>query len=195
MRTIASHPLHPGQPLANAWRKSVTTGLLALSAWAAAPHAQALDWQVSVGNGSRSSVDKIGIGLVWEPHRALWLGGAWQLQLRHELQYARWDVPHARDIHELGYSPFLRLQRTTAGNWSPFMEGSIGVRVLSHTRLGPGATMSTAFQFSDTIAVGVRFGERQRLEIGVRFQHLSNAGIKHPNPGINFAQAYYQQRF
>ena len=55
--------------------------------------------------------------------------------------------------------------------------------------------MSTAFQFSDTLGAGVQFGNRARSTVGVRFQHLSNASIKRPNPGINFTQVYYQQSF
>jgi hypothetical protein len=30
---------------------------------------------------------------------------------------------------------------------------------------------------------------------GLRFQHLSNAGFKHPNPGTDFNQAYVQYDF
>ncbi|UBT80447.1 acyloxyacyl hydrolase [Pseudomonas amygdali] len=176
-------------------RKLLVAGLLAVAAWVSAPRVQALDWQAFAGTGNRHSVNKAGVALVWDPHDALWQGETWQLRLRHELQLARWDVPHARDIYEFGYSPVLRLQRDTGGPWRPFIEASIGVRALSHTRLSQATTMSTAFQFSDTIGAGVRFGNRGRSTIGVRFQHLSNARIKRPNPGINFNQAYYEQSF
>jgi hypothetical protein len=175
----------------------LTTGLLAAASWACAPGAHAVDWQVFAGSGDRAGVDKAGFGLVWDVHAPLWQGQSWQVRLLHEAQVAYWDVPHASDILELGYTPMLRLQRGApgAGNWSPFIEAGIGVRLLSHTRLSPDISLSTAFQFSDAIGAGVQFGPQGRSTLGVRFQHLSNAGIKRPNPGINFAQLYYQQRF
>ncbi|KAF1021645.1 MAG: Lipid A deacylase PagL [Paracidovorax wautersii] len=69
------------------------------------------------------------------------------------------------------------------------------MRGISHTRLDSDTTMSTGFQFSDTIGAGIQFGNQLRSTVGIRFQHLSNASIKSPNPGINFTQLYYQQSF
>jgi lipid A 3-O-deacylase len=43
--------------------------------------------------------------------------------------------------------------------------------------------------------VGVQFGSRQQYLAGYRFQHISNGGIKEPNPGINFSQLYLQYNF
>jgi hypothetical protein len=45
------------------------------------------------------------------------------------------------------------------------------------------------------VGVGVGLGEHQHYQIGYRFQHLSNASIKEPNPGINFQQIYLQYNF
>lgn len=45
------------------------------------------------------------------------------------------------------------------------------------------------------LCVGALFGEHQSYQAGLRFQHLSNAGLKHPNPGINFSQVYVQYNF
>jgi len=36
--------------------------------------------------------------------------------------------------------------------------------------------------------VGLRFGQERRQEVMLRVQHLSNASIKSPNPGINYVQ-------
>src|SRR5437762_2379563 len=47
---------------------------------------------------------------------------------------------------------------------------------------------STNFQYGDHIGVGARFGERYRYDLSLRLQHLSNGGLAHPNPGINFLQ-------
>jgi hypothetical protein len=55
--------------------------------------------------------------------------------------------------------------------------------------------MSSSFQFADLVGVGAQFGEHQNYQAGFRFQHLSNAGIRKPNPGINFSQIYVQYNF
>ncbi|HYL90521.1 MAG TPA: acyloxyacyl hydrolase, partial [Burkholderiales bacterium] len=31
-----------------------------------------------------------------------------------------------------------------------------------------------------------------RYDVSMRLQHLSNAGIKNPNPGVNFLQVRFQ---
>ena len=47
----------------------------------------------------------------------------------------------------------------------------------------------------DHIAIGKRFGADQQHEWSLRFQHFSNGRIKNPNPGENFLQFRYTQRF
>ena len=51
---------------------------------------------------------------------------------------------------------------------------------------------STKFQFGDHIGVGARFGAANRHDLGLRLQHVSNGGIKNPNPGINLLLLRYQ---
>lgn len=171
--------------------------LLAVAAGTFAPGAQAAEWMFIAGFGDKASVNKAGIGLSWDVHAPLWQGQTWQLRLLHEAEISFWDVPRASDIVEIGYTPLFRLQRGTAsaGNWTPFVEAGIGVRLLSHTRVSDDRRLSTAFQFSDTLGAGVRFGAQGHSALGVRLQHLSNAGIKKPNHGMNFTQLYFQQRF
>jgi hypothetical protein len=55
--------------------------------------------------------------------------------------------------------------------------------------------LGTAFQFADMAGVGMQFGSHQQYQAGYRFQHISNGGIKEPNPGINFHQLYLQYNF
>ncbi|EJO58745.1 lipid A 3-O-deacylase domain protein [Burkholderia multivorans ATCC BAA-247] len=74
-------------------------------------------------------------------------------------------------------------------------EAGAGVRLLTHPTISDNFSMSTAFQFADVVGVGAQFGERQQYQVGYRFQHVSNAGIKEPNPGVNFHQFYVQYNF
>jgi lipid A 3-O-deacylase len=82
-----------------------------------------------------------------------------------------------------------------SGAIRPFVEAGVGIRLLSHTRISDRFTVSSAFQFADMVGVGAQFGERQQYQVGFRFQHVSNGGIKEPNPGINFEQLYLQYNF
>ncbi|MDP1996021.1 MAG: acyloxyacyl hydrolase, partial [Gallionella sp.] len=45
------------------------------------------------------------------------------------------------------------------------------------------------------VGVGARFGDRRQFDLGYRFQHLSNGGIKKPNQGINFNQIRFAYHF
>ena len=77
----------------------------------------------------------------------------------------------------------FRFQRTGRG---PYVEAAIGAHVLSDLHVSRDENVSTRFQFGDHIGAGWRFGPRGRYDAGVRLQHLSNGGIRDPNPGINF---------
>ena len=151
------------------------------------------DLSLATAAGSRKSVKKVELNLGWTHEPPLWQGQDWRLRLRHEAVLGEWRVPRARNITELGYSPVLRLESMG----SPFfVEGSIGVRLLSHTRLSPTKTLTTAFQFADMLGVGWQWGQgRGAQTVGLRFQHQSNADLKKPNPGINFLMVYYRWVF
>jgi hypothetical protein len=51
------------------------------------------------------------------------------------------------------------------------------------------------FQFGNNVGAGYRFGAKGAFDLGVRYQHLSNASIKRPNNGINFTQVRLQYWF
>jgi hypothetical protein len=159
-----------------------------------------LTWAVSAG---RHLVNKVELNIGWTQQRPLWQGEDWHLRLRHEFVLGRWHVPAAQDITEVGYSPVFRLENVSAEDTSVphaffFIEGSVGARLLSHTRLTPNLTLSTAFQFADMAGAGVQWEDPDSgavQTLGLRLQHQSNADIKKPNPGINFVTVYYRFAF
>lgn len=171
----------------------VASALFAVSGMCVPVAAQSVDLSLVAGRASRHDIKKLGVIAGWTQPTPLWQGQDWRIALRHEVELSSWRVPDARDLVEFGYSPVFRLEHAQAGG-APgfFLEASIGVRLLSHTRLAPDVTMSTAFQFADMIGTGWQWGQST---LGVRFQHESNASIKEPNPGINFTEVYYRYRF
>jgi len=117
----------------------------------------------------------------WLTRRSWTLGAYWDLQL------SRWSGN--RDaVWDIGLTPVFRLERVQRSTYVPYIETGIGFHILSELGISNERRFSTKFQFGDHIGAGVRYGERYRYDVSVRLQHLSNGGIRRPNPGINFAQ-------
>ncbi|MFM0209452.1 acyloxyacyl hydrolase [Paraburkholderia sediminicola] len=140
---------------------------------------------------------KLDLGLVWDPDLTWWQIGVWHFALIGEAHAAWWHTNEGNvhdDIGEFGVTPIIRFIKGS-GSIRPFIEAGAGIRVLSSPRISSDFTFATAFQFSPMAGVGVQLGERQQYQVGYRFQHISNGGIKEPNPGINFQQLYLQYNF
>jgi hypothetical protein len=175
--------------------RAAGVALLVLLAMPADP-ARALDG-VSLEGGNGDGVTMGRAALQWD-WKARWLqtgnwhlGGYWNVALGYWNKNDTAPGQHD-DLFDFGLTPVLRFQPN--GLAGPYVEAGIGLHLLSHTSIGD-KQMSTAVQFGNHIGVGYRFGARRSYEIGYRFQHLSNAGIKKPNPGINFHQLRAQYHF
>lgn len=82
------------------------------------------------------------------------------------------------------------------GGRSPWaLELGVGVSWLSRQYKTPDKTFSSTWNFYDVLGAAYRFGARDEQEIGLRFTHISNAGLKYPNPGEDFLLLRYQRRF
>jgi hypothetical protein len=139
----------------------------AFACLAAAP-ALALDGvSLEAGAGSDEDVNPLRVAAQWNS-RWRWL--YW------DLSFGGWTGGHGR-VYDLGFTPTARVGR------SPYLEAGLGAHVLSDLDVGAGSDFSTRFQFGDHLGVGMRFGH---YDLGLRFQHLSNGGLRNPNPGINF---------
>jgi lipid A 3-O-deacylase len=136
-------------------------------------------------------------GVAWPAFwRSAALGGEWTAHAEGFISY--WNAPQAvggrKGFWQLGAVPILRYR--FAGGTSPlFAEAGIGATVMDDVYTSRRKTFSTRFQFQDTLGVGMNLGARREHEIGVRFSHFSNAGIKKPNPGENFVQLRYAHAF
>jgi lipid A 3-O-deacylase len=64
-----------------------------------------------------------------------------------------------------------------------YLEGGIGGYVLSKTVNNDTTSLPTSFQFGSHLGTGLLL---KNASVGVAYQHLSNAGLKQPNGGINF---------
>ncbi len=136
------------------------------------------------------------VAVQWKWSRRWFQGGDWHVGGYWDLGIGYWSrdaLPGQNgDLVEIGLTPVFRLQRNDLKG--PYAEGAIGFHLLSQTSLGD-KRFSTSFQFGDHLGFGYRFGTKSALDLGYRFQHLSNAGIKKPNDGINFHQLRLQYHF
>ncbi|HWQ39772.1 MAG TPA: acyloxyacyl hydrolase [Burkholderiales bacterium] len=115
--------------------------------------------------------------------------GTWEVRLDWEANIGYWTPASSRAerraIIDIGLTPVLRLAPGERGRF--FVEAGIGAHLLSDTSPYRGRELGSAFQFGDLIGIGWRLGDRNGYEVALRIEHFSNAGIKHPNQGIEFA--------
>ena len=176
-------------------RRILATGAALGALCFSAPAAAVSGMSVELGTGDHVDMARLGVQWDW---RARWfqttnwhLGGYWDLSL------GQWHARNAvgaqhSNITEIGLTPVLRFQRNSLTG--PYLEAGIGFHLMSHSSIGD-RNMSTAFQFGDHVGIGYRFGAKQAFDASYRFQHISNASIKRPNPGINFNQIRLQYHF
>lgn len=111
---------------------------------------------------------------------------------------SHWHAPSSKNGHrnyaQLGAIATLRY-RFDGGNSRWFAEAGLGGTVMNHIYRTPDREFSTAFQFTEALGLGRSFGARGEHELSMRLQHFSNASIKKPNPGANFARLRYLYRF
>lgn len=171
--------------------------VLLLAGLSSTAHADQFGIQLAGGIADHD-VGKGDLGFVWNPGLRWWALGGYHFELVGEAHVAYWDIcesgANRSNIWEFGVTPVFRLVKSS-GWLRPYIEAGIGVRMLSHVRETANRTLSSSFQFADMVGVGAQLGEGQNYRIGFRFQHLSNAGIEHPNPGINFSEIYLQYNF
>jgi lipid A 3-O-deacylase len=182
----------------NFWRRLAPGGALVAALFGPSGAARADEFGVQLALGvADPHLKRVELGFVWDPNLTWWQIGDWHFSLVGEAHAAWWHTDEGNvheNIGEFGITPVIRFIKES-GAIRPFIEVGGGVRVLTSPTISTGFTVSTAFQFADMAGVGVQFGSHQQYLAGYRFEHVSNGGIKDPNPGINFSQLYLQYNF
>ena len=177
--------------------------LLMMIGLTGAPSAFAVDGMaLELGSGSGSigpgtSAESARLALFWDWGKRWftegnwWLGGHWEGTVGYMRNRARDD-----SLTNAGFTGVLRLwpYRPWWTHARQFLEGGTGVNFFSETHLGD-KRIATSLQFGSFVGFGVRFGRSERYEIGYRQIHFSNAGLKKPNPGMDFDELRFAYRF
>ena len=166
---------------------------------AAASAVDGVSFEYGKSNSSNADVKLYRVGLQWDWQKK-WLDtGNWHLGGYWDLNLGLWDNNSAAKTHssitDIGLTPVFRFQQNNPSGLSPYAEVGIGLHLLSATSVSPERKFGSSFQFGDHLGAGLRFGDKGRYDLGYRYQHLSNGGIKDPNQGINFHQLRLQYRF
>lgn len=102
--------------------------------------------------------------------------------------YWQADNRHPDSLWDFALVPTVR--------WWPgdtyFLEAGVGPTYISRTDFA-GKELSTRFQFTTHVGGGMVVNDVHQF--GLRWTHVSNAGIKRPNPGLDLIQANYTYRF
>jgi hypothetical protein len=171
--------------------------LLVAAALLCASSAQALDG-VAIVYGQGNSVDVFAVEARSGAWRRWALGELWRLSAYTQASIANWrareEETEHRELWDFGIAPVLRLERPRAGV-VPYLEASLGAHLLSRRQINGNREFSTAFQFGEFVGAGVAFGARHELDLALRVQHVSNGGIKNPNPGLTFVSLALGYRF
>ncbi len=154
---------------------------------------------IAGANGqSDTETFRVGIRSYWD--RNWFDAGDWRVGGYWEAQLGYWDSDKDAGKHdslaEASLTPVFRLENKNArgGGFSPYLEGGVGLHLLSNTSIG-NRKMSTMVQFGTLAGAGFRFGENGRYQIGYRYQHVSNASVKSPNDGMNLNEIRFAVDF
>lgn len=148
------------------------------------------------GDGNKTRLLRLGMQWNWDKK---WfesdnthLSGYWDLSLANwnGRQYQDQKGEH-QNINVIGIAPVFRYQANN--HYGPYVEAGVGPHLLSELYDNNKKQLSTRFQFGSLIGIGYSFN--QNWEIGLRYQHYSNASIKKPNDGVNFLIGRVGYRF
>ncbi len=148
------------------------------------------------GAVARHSAYSITAGLLWPWSWRRDFAGAEVTGLT-EAYVSHWNAKGATDRQtytQAGVVPLLRL-RFDEGRSAWFVEGGIGASIMDRIYRTADRQFSTSFNFVDVVGVGRSFGPGRRQELSLRLSHVSNAGLKQPNPGENFLHLRYAVMF
>ena len=112
---------------------------------------------------------------------------AWWMPTHAQLGASVWQVPDIRGTtrrFDVNASAIWRAERP----WG-YLEGGFGGYLLSKTINNDENRVPSAFEFGSHVGVGFRLAKNHTIGVGV--QHLSNAGIKQPNGGIDLLFVQY----
>jgi lipid A 3-O-deacylase len=167
------------------------------------PCVHAADWTPDAvtlqAGGGDSGALVVGAGLRWDWdfHR---MRRKSELSAHTEVIVNEWRGERVDESGERFYTqvvvlPSLRM-RLDRGASPWFLEVGIGASWMNRKFETPHKQLSTQWNFYDVLGLGYTLGGPQGTqEIDLRLVHVSNGGLRNPNPGLNTLQLRYSKEF
>ncbi|WP_420476879.1 acyloxyacyl hydrolase [Noviherbaspirillum sp. ST9] len=145
-------------------------------------------FSVEYGTGDKTRMVRLGAQWKWD--QMWWRSNGTHISGYWDLVVAQWrgkqfrNIPgNTQNITSLGITPVFRLQNDDLKGF--YAEVGIGAHLLSELYDNNDKQLSTRYQFGDHLGIGYVF--QNNADVGLKIQHFSNASIKKPNDGVNFA--------
>jgi hypothetical protein len=151
------------------------------------PPAQAIDgYSVDVGEGNETKMVKIAVQESWMNDCALlrdnYLESYWEISAADiEGRKYRDAAGQKRSLIDFGFTPVLRYRG--ASKPGLFIELGVGANYFTEKYNNNGRQLASNFEFGDHVGLGYLFSNQ--IELTLKFQHFSDAGIREPNSGLN----------
>lgn len=116
-----------------------------------------------------------------------------EIYLEANANFFEYDDPKRYDANlGLSLSPVIFYPIGSIAGNRVFAEFGIGLSLLDDTKFA-GKNISTHYQFEDRLGIAMKFGEAEQHSVSLKYFHYSNAGIKKPNPGLDFISLSYSR--
>ncbi len=124
----------------------------------------------------------------------------YQLMLNYDPQQLQWrkfnvyfdvgfshfwitNTPYYTTVNIYSIAPVVRYTFKKRGPLLPYLELSIGLSYLNHTRIDD-RNLGIHFTFQDRMGIGVLWGTSKQLSLGIHAVHYSNCRLSEHNSGI-----------
>ena len=166
-------------------KKSLLCGLVLISTQTLAHAVDSASLEFATGN--KTKMVRAGAQWNWDQQwfksNGTNVGGYWDATLADWRENNYQGDGSKQSLIDVGITPVFRLQSDSKKGL--YGEAGIGLHMLSDIYDNNGRTFSTRFQFGDHIGMGYVLANG--WDIALKLQHYSNGGVKHPNPGVNYA--------
>jgi hypothetical protein len=117
-----------------------------------------------------------------------------ELYFETSLNFWEYGAENNRDTNFVfAISPVILYPLTNNLSYDLFVEFGIGFSLLTEREFA-GKDVGSHYQFEDRLGIVWRYGKKRQHQVAVRYFHYSNAGLSHPNPGLDFISLSYTQR-
>jgi len=148
------------------------------------PHINTDELTISADFGEDNALKhtRFSIGADWD--EKVYDSNSWEVSGRWDFSIHGWHSDEENIENDSGYiigfTPVFQYQ-LKGMSYKPYVEMGGGPHILSDIKI-ENDNKSTQFQFGSIFGLGVK---RNNIELSYRYLHISNAGIKMPNPGTD----------